>query len=180
MSKHYIGLDLSLAATGYVVLADTRIIERGTIKTTPAEPLVIRLHVIASTIVNLLQRHLPDAVAKEAPAFGAVEYGAHDIGQLHGVVAYAIHLAGRNQPFAVAPATLKKFATGHGRAEKSDVKMAIFKRWGEELKDNNVADAYVLARMAGAVEGGLTIETNEQRDCVKTVKKSLERATVAA
>lgn len=54
----------------------------------------------------------------------------------------------------VSPATLKKYATGLGRGDKSVVRLGVFKRWGFEHASDNVVDAYVLARIALAMAYG--------------------------
>jgi len=48
----------------------------------------------------------------------------------------------------IPPMTLKKFVTGHGHAKKDQMMTAIKDRWGMEFTDDNLADAYGLARMA--------------------------------
>lgn len=166
----YAGFDLSLSATGYAILSNDHTIALGTIKTKPGEPIEDRLAAIADRVVDLIAEHRPDFIAMESPSFGS-PFGAHDMGQVHGAVAYALRKAGHAQPSKVAPGTVKKFVTGSGRAEKSDVKMAIYKRWGLEIKDNNQADAYVIGRIGGCVHGGIQMETEEQRECVATVSK---------
>ena len=52
-------------------------------------------------------------------------------------------------PLQVPPMTLKKYATGKGTAKKQEMLLQIFKRWGVEFNDDNAADAYALARLAG-------------------------------
>ncbi len=52
-------------------------------------------------------------------------------------------------PFkVVAPGTLKKFVTGDGRAKKDLMLLKVYKKWGVEFDDDNLADAYSLARFA--------------------------------
>jgi len=50
----------------------------------------------------------------------------------------------------ISPNTLKKFVcgAGHGNAKKELMLLNVYKKWGIEFKDNNLADAYGLARMA--------------------------------
>ena len=43
---------------------------------------------------------------------------------------------------------LKKWVAGTGRAAKEMMLLHVYKRWGVEFKDNNLADAYGLARIA--------------------------------
>lgn len=52
-------------------------------------------------------------------------------------------------PLQVPPMTLKKYATGKGTAKKQEMLLQIYKRWGVEFNDDNAADAYSLARLAG-------------------------------
>lgn len=52
-------------------------------------------------------------------------------------------------PLQVPPMTLKKYATGKGTAKKQEMLLQIYKRWGVEFNDDNAADAYALARVAG-------------------------------
>jgi Holliday junction resolvasome RuvABC endonuclease subunit len=52
-------------------------------------------------------------------------------------------------PLMIPPMTLKKYATGKGTSKKQEMLMQIFKRWGVEFNDDNAADAYALARLAG-------------------------------
>lgn len=54
-------------------------------------------------------------------------------------------------PLRVPPMTLKKYASGKGNAKKQEMLLQIFKRWGLEFNDDNAADAYALARLAGGV-----------------------------
>ena len=48
----------------------------------------------------------------------------------------------------IPPTTLKKFAAGNGKAKKELMLLNIYKKWNMEFEDNNLADAYALARYA--------------------------------
>lgn len=48
----------------------------------------------------------------------------------------------------IAPGTLKKYVAGDGRAKKDLMLLKVYKKWGVEFEDDNLADAYGLARMA--------------------------------
>jgi len=55
----------------------------------------------------------------------------------------------RNIDFSVVPpSTLKKFVTGKGNCKKDLVLLKVFQKWGVEFSDNNLADAYSLAKFA--------------------------------
>ena len=47
----------------------------------------------------------------------------------------------------VPPTTLKKYVTGKGNADKSQMLMHMYKKWGVEPPTDNVGDAYALARL---------------------------------
>jgi Holliday junction resolvasome RuvABC endonuclease subunit len=77
-------------------------------------------------------------------------------------------------PLQVPPMTLKKFASGKGTSKKQEMLLQIFKRWGVEFSDDNAADAYALARLAGgiaidAVERDIIDKMNDikYRDVIK-------------
>ena len=55
----------------------------------------------------------------------------------------------RKYPLKVPPMTLKKYASGKGNAKKQEMLLQIYKRWGVEFNDDNAADSYALARLAG-------------------------------
>lgn len=60
-----------------------------------------------------------------------------------------IHMYQRKIPFLiVAPAQLKKFATGSGSSQKSMIIKEVYKRWNVDAKDDNQADAFVLNKIA--------------------------------
>jgi Holliday junction resolvasome RuvABC endonuclease subunit len=52
-------------------------------------------------------------------------------------------------PLQIPPMTLKKYASGKGTSKKQEMLLQIYKRYGVEFNDDNAADAYALARLAG-------------------------------
>jgi crossover junction endodeoxyribonuclease RuvC len=48
----------------------------------------------------------------------------------------------------ISPNELKRFVTGKGQCKKELILLKTYKKWGIEFYDNNLADAYGLARMA--------------------------------
>jgi crossover junction endodeoxyribonuclease RuvC len=58
----------------------------------------------------------------------------------------------RGIPFCVVtPQQLKKFVTGSGSGDKGIIIREVYKKWGVDCKDDNQADAAVLAHLAEAV-----------------------------
>jgi crossover junction endodeoxyribonuclease RuvC len=94
-------------------------------------------------------------IAMEAYSM-AEKYGQHNSGEVGAAIKLTIlaHFASDDRrafPVLVAPQQLKKFASGNGNTKKEMLPKEIFKRWGVDFNDMNIAEAYVLARIAHAV-----------------------------
>ena len=79
------------------------------------------------------------------------------LGELSAVVKVTLWVMYGNQPelrtpLQIPPMTLKKYASGKGTSKKQEMLLQIYKRWGIEFNDDNAADAYALARLAGSVQ----------------------------
>jgi Holliday junction resolvasome RuvABC endonuclease subunit len=134
-----LGLDLSLTATG-VCLPDG---STHTIKTNTKHGDRRLLH-IGQAIANALAPGADLAVVEDLPTHA---HSAGITGMVHGVVRAALLEAG--VPYVlVAPATLKKYATGAGNGDKTAMAIAALKRAGAEFADDNQCDAFWL-RAAG-------------------------------
>lgn len=137
MSARVVGLDLSVSATGVARRDGTTY----TIK--PAATGDRRLVEIRDSVglavggCDLVV--IEDVVVRsQAGAF---------VGMVHGAVRTALFLW--EIPYVlIPPATLKKYATGRGGAGKPEMAVALFKRFGLELADDNQVDAAWL-RAAG-------------------------------
>jgi crossover junction endodeoxyribonuclease RuvC len=74
-------------------------------------------------------------------------------------------------PFVViSPSQIKKFATGKGNCQKNMVLRDVYKKWNVEAKDDNQADAFVLAKIAESILGGKSLLKYEQQvidACIK-------------
>jgi Holliday junction resolvasome RuvABC endonuclease subunit len=53
-------------------------------------------------------------------------------------------------PMKVPPTSVKKFATNRGNAKKAEVLLAVYKKWGHEFTDDNLADSFVLAKIVAS------------------------------
>lgn len=75
-------------------------------------------------------------------------------------------------PTIVSPNDLKKFVTGHAVAEKSLMLKTVYRKWGVDLDDDNLADAYAAARVAAGIVTG---DTDHQYEA--DILQKLERHT---
>jgi Holliday junction resolvasome RuvABC endonuclease subunit len=135
-----IGLDLSLTATG-IAINDVATTHR-TAKLTGTR----RLREIRDNIILTCIEQQPRLVVIEGPSYGSKGGHEHERGGLWWMVAEALDF--RSVPYAVvAPAALKKYATGKGDANKSAMIVATCRRFPGFAEDDNAADALWLAAM---------------------------------
>lgn len=151
----FIGLDVSMRATGLVMLdcaavvVDKRVIGWPASRF-PARTLTERIAYFAKVAREI--RNAVEVVAEIAPIRVVIEdYAVHGPGdptlapELGGIVRLGLQAF---DVVEVAPQLVKRYATGAGNAKKDAVMLSVFKRWGFDcLNDNNLADAYTLARM---------------------------------
>lgn len=108
----------------------------------------------------------PGIIALEAYSF-ASKYHSHQMGEL----GWAIR---RNildiEWILVHPTSLKKFATGKGNSPKDIILQQVYKRWGIEFTNNNIADAFVLAKIGQAYKEGGDMPAF-QKEVIKNLKK---------
>jgi crossover junction endodeoxyribonuclease RuvC len=141
----YMGLDLSLSATGAVLIDSEYAILKKEIITSTARG-TERLYLMEMSLLDFIDDNKIDLLCIESPAYAAPG-NLHELGKLAGMVELALYKKGINFIYA-APTQLKKYVTGKGIGEKSIIILDVYKYWGEEIRDNNIADAYVLSRIA--------------------------------
>jgi len=134
-----IGLDLSLTGTG---IADHKGVT-STVVTTSKQPIGKRLELIHDAIRQKLV--LADLVVIEDLPTHA--HAAGLTGKVHGVAHLACWHA-QVPVLTITPATLKKYATGRGNADKTAMAIAALKRSGREFASDDECDAWWL-RLAG-------------------------------
>lgn len=159
---------MSLTATGIVTLGqDGALLLAEVFK--PKSRGDQRLYDIAGFVCDAMRFWEPAASCIEAMAYGS-PFNVVILAEMHGAVRCERQRRDLPRPYYVSPMTLKKFATGAGKGDKSNVKMCVLDKWGHKFPDDNICDAYVLARMAGALHGGLAATHKYELDCVKAVK----------
>ena len=73
----------------------------------------------------------------------------------------------------VSATTLKKFATGSGRAKKDDVMLSIYQRWGATFANSDEADAFALWRLGLGCFGGVEPDESEPAKFVDAYRSSV-------
>lgn len=102
------------------------------------------------TLIDEVMRHLqPDDVIC-IEGFGFASQQAIQLGGIGWGIRMALYRRGWHYT-DVAPAAVKKFASGKGNTKKDELAVHIFKRWGFEHGSDNVRDAFVLARIAWTI-----------------------------
>lgn len=175
----YVGIDPSLTGYGIVLWWPLMGAHREVLITTKPEgdTYANRLQQIVDTVVGLLEpekQHIR-LICMERPAYDAS--GAFTGGLVHAATALALlRIFGpgdpRIAPVLVAGNTLKKFVTGRGVGKKQLMVKYVYTKWGFDTDNDNLADAYGLARLAAAVTSR-TSEHKYEQDCIDTVRRSM-------
>lgn len=155
------GIDPSIAATGVALPSGSS----HTIKTIPTDG-DARLHQLARTMDSYLVRF--EQLDSEVYSVAVVEdlpmnaKSAGLTGMAQGVIRE--RLAYYEIPVArIAPASLKKYATGSGRASKADMRAAWLELTENDIADDNQVDALWLRDM-GVTAWDVTIGIASESD----------------
>jgi crossover junction endodeoxyribonuclease RuvC len=123
-----LGIDPGSETLGWgVIKSDGRIyrlLQYGTVKSSPREPFADRLLKIAEGVEEIIERFEPDALSIEEAFYAANVKVALKLGQVRGVVLY---LAAKNKLDIgeYAPRLIKQTVVGYGNAEKHQVQEMI-------------------------------------------------------
>ena len=144
----FVGIDHSFTGTGVILLdKNGEILEQKLIKSNPKQTIEERLIYLRDqlsfvpVIVNLKTVYL------EGPSFASNGQFVLQMGALHFMIRLLLFEHGVDYKI-IAPGALKKFITGKGNAKKNLMLLKIFKKWNVEFDDDNLGDAYSLARFA--------------------------------
>jgi crossover junction endodeoxyribonuclease RuvC len=146
----FVGLDPSYNAFGIIVVdQDGEIVEKKLLKSNTndeAEDRIIEMEKEFKFIPNI---YCLETVYIEGPSYSSTGAFVLQMGALH----YYLRIFFRKKNIdyrIIPPGTLKKFVAGEGKgnAKKELMLLKVYKKWGVEFDDNNLADAYSLARMA--------------------------------
>jgi crossover junction endodeoxyribonuclease RuvC len=150
------GVDPSLTGTGIIVLNANEIVEKMIIKTRPKNTIEERFGQIINPVLTIFDHYKPLSLCLEGLSFGSKGNAFAQLSGLHFVLIYNIweHFRHLIKTTVVPPQTLKKFVTGKGNVKKQVMLLETYKKWGESFTDDNLCDAYCLARYGLALLKG--------------------------
>ena len=145
--EYFVGLDLSISETGLVILDNETEIQWFLIKSKTDSIIEDRFDFILDKIKFVKGIVGLKSVYMENLSFASRGNAIFQLAGLHFIVRHFFFK--NNVPYKlIAPQTLKKFVTGNGRSTKDIIIKEIYKKWNVDINNNNLADAYALARMA--------------------------------
>jgi len=144
----FVGMDPSYNGFAIVVIdKDANVIEQKLINSDSEKEIeerIIELEDAFKFIPNIICLH---TVCVEGPSYSSNGAFQLQMGALHFYLRVFLFKHKINYKI-ISPGTLKKFVADTGNAKKELMLLNVYKKWGVEFKDNNLADAYGLARMA--------------------------------
>lgn len=154
------GIDQSFSGTGVCILDNEKMtLSKLIVPTTKG---VYRLVEIKNALVGIYKETSPDFVYMEKYMFTPQRAMAFELGELAGAIKAAFVEMGKI-PVVVYTTHLKKFITGSGVAEKSLILLKVFKKFGIEFNNNNLADAFLIAKIGEHVEIVRTIKSKDKQ-----------------
>jgi len=175
-----VGIDLSMTNTGLICLKNGKINKQLNIKTTfegrNIYDRIKRIEKIKNDIMKFLDKSV-DIVVIEGYSFLSRKGQAFSLGELGGVIKYFIIQNSYNL-IEVSPTQLKKFVTGKGNCEKDLMLKEVYKYWKADFNDNNLADAFGLAKIGEyilSMLNGKDVKINNMRkEIIKSLIKTNE------
>jgi len=144
----FVGIDLSFTGTGVVVLdGNATIVQQELISTKSSQETEVRILEIFDKLSFVPEMCNLESVYIEGLSYASKGQAILELGALHYFIRIFLYQKTVNYK-VIPPGTLKKFITGKGNAKKNLMLMKVYKRWGVEFDDDNLCDAYSLARMS--------------------------------
>jgi Holliday junction resolvasome RuvABC endonuclease subunit len=181
MSK-IMSIDQSLTGTGVSFGAWNSIGEKVApygyqiIKTKPGTSDTVRIKFIKDKLLSLADQYGINLVLLEDYAYGA-KNRAQQSGEIGGVIKNAFHELVPEVPVIIMPiGTHKLFTTGLGNAKKDLMLKEVYKKYGVDTNNDNIADSIsILMTFIGYIEwdGGAVISNKKVITSFKKLKDSI-------
>lgn len=152
----FLGVDPSLTGTGIAIVRDGKVIDWNRYgyslkQTATLEEKAERMMHVLKGVLLAQGRHV-DVIVIEGLSFGSKGQSTRDLAGLWWYLVCSLRQRGYTV-LTRSPQQRAKYATGNGRAKKAEVVAAVNETYGLDLKDDNIADAIVLAAMGARVYG---------------------------
>jgi Holliday junction resolvasome RuvABC endonuclease subunit len=117
-----LGIDQSYTGCAYVVMENGIMTDFGIVRTPKTDDMFTRARNTALQICDVYAQHKPDTTQLEGLAFGMIGNATRDLAGLLFTIVNVLTL--KNPTFTytlLSPTTVKKSATGSGKAKKADM-----------------------------------------------------------
>jgi len=168
------GIDPSLTGFAMVVLGDNYY-QRKQLKSTSTKwgktvkGRIARYRYLVGSCLEFAEEHGISQFFIEGYSFGSQGASTVTLGEFGGVLRDRL-LWRNNTVVEIAPTQGKKFATRKGNANKIAVVQAVAKTYGIFFEDDNLADAYIMARIGRVIVGGEAVANLDQAGVVNKLK----------
>jgi len=119
------GIDQSFRSSGIVIMDDDEIIHRECFKANKDMNRFAQAHEIATYLELLINTYSPDIIAIEGLPFGMRGNVTRDLAGLQFVIIAHIQAVNNKCVEIIPPTSVKKFATGSGKAKKNEMIEAL-------------------------------------------------------
>lgn len=188
VERSVVGLDISYTSTGICVISESGKVAYDSVNIKADSKTLLnrmrRQEAILLAVMNKvyelktsINAHIVCGWAIENYSFGSRQ-GREIAGELGGLIRHFITRKWYEDPkvvsipvIEVAPTTLKKFITGTGKGEKAGVISHVASKTGFTFKNDDEADAYVLADLMSHYVGFKKPKYKYQEECLTTVRK---------
>jgi Holliday junction resolvasome RuvABC endonuclease subunit len=177
LGESVLGIDASLTGFAICYSVPSKPLTEGRWPSKTARSVRERVERYEKLIRGTLQAALairPGLVLIEGYAYGAgAQHGHHDIVELGGVLRWELSKLTTCPIIEVAPATLKKFACGDGKAKKPLMVSTLASKHGRQFLTDDAADAFALCQLGLALTGQLPEPTTKaERTYLAGLRKS--------
>lgn len=146
---NFLGLDIALAKNGICLINENGdLIISDVFKTNNSDIIENRIKKLIDEILKIINENEIEKIYLEGLSYGSSGNSFAQICGMHYTLRYEILNNCNIDVTIIEPNKLKKFITGKGNCKKDLILLNVYKKFGVEFDDDNLADAYSLARMA--------------------------------
>lgn len=175
----FLGSDLSLNSSGLVLIDESAtIVSQFLLKPPDGTKGIERLFFLEQSLIEFLNQNNILYSCIESPAFGTDQGRLFDLGEWAGIFKLQLFKKGIEFIFA-APNQLKKYASGQGHSGKDTIMLDIYKNYQVEIRQNDLADAYILSRICrdyylSCIKNEILNLKNYQTEVISALKKKYQ------